>query len=276
MSSSSRETKIINKYAAFAIGVVFVGSSLQMETLSYSALFFCLGIIYWGMAIWLGISSISDDSREESDKTFDDLANAKSTVSRKTHKRIILSGPAGSGKDYLKEGFAEMGIPVEVSYTTRPMREGEVPGKSYFYINEPHFKHLQAQNKFYEAVEFNGAHYGTLRESWETSLLFIMTPSGIAHITEEDREDCIIVYLNIPEYVRRERMEKRSDAGFDKIERRIQADEADFKGFEADFTTDNPNFDREFVIRTVLKAADKRTIKEVLEGTAASDSKLVF
>lgn len=176
---------------------------------------------------------------------------------RDNFKRIILAGAAGSGKDYLRDKLEERGFPVDISVTTRPMRDGEIPGETYHYIGVDHFKQLENRGKLYESVEFNGAHYGTLRQTWENSLIFIMTPSGIEHITESDREDCVIVYLNIEEKVRRERMSKRSDNGFDKIERRVKADNEDFKDFlpEVNIVITDPLFDAESTIQDILDMA---------------------
>ena len=54
--------------------------------------------------------------------------------------------------------------------------------------------------------------------------------------------DCIVVYFDIPLEVRRERLKKRSD--WDSVERRIAADEADFKGFEDyDVIVKDPMYD---------------------------------
>lgn len=173
------------------------------------------------------------------------------------YKRIILAGPAGSGKDYLRDKFHELGYIVDVSYTTRPQRDGEKPGYTYQYVSKDHFKHLKNKGFFYETVDFNRASYGTLNSGWKNSDVFIMTPSGISQISEQDRENCIIVYFKIDEDIRRKRMLKRSDNGFDKIERRIEADNKDFKGFlpKADIVITDPLFDSNNAIKDILLMA---------------------
>ena len=45
------------------------------------------------------------------------------------NKRIIIVGPAAAGKDHLKKKFKERGFELDVSYTTREPREGEVDGR---------------------------------------------------------------------------------------------------------------------------------------------------
>lgn len=170
-------------------------------------------------------------------------------------KRIILAGAAGSGKDYLKNRCKEAGLSVDVSLTTRPMREGEIEGLTYQYVSDEEFERIKKIRGFYEFVEFNSAKYGTLAEGWENSDVFIMTPSGISQINRKDRKNCYIVYLDIDEEVRRERMVKRLDNGFDDIERRIKADNEDFEGFEnkAHMIITDPFFDANVVIAELLK-----------------------
>jgi guanylate kinase len=156
-------------------------------------------------------------------------------------KRIILCGAAGSGKDYMRDKFVAKGFKPDVSVTTRPMREGEVNGKTYHYIDKILYSSLHDNGMLYEAVEFNGWKYGTLLKSWQESDIFIMTPSGISQIKPEERKECFIIYLDIPEPIRRERVAKRSDA--DSVERRIEADRKDFAGFmDYDMRITDPNF----------------------------------
>lgn len=148
-------------------------------------------------------------------------------------KKIILVGKAGSGKDFFRD-FLKGREPLDVSYTTRPKRIGEIEGYTYNYISKEEFLKMKKEGKFLEAVNFNNWWYGTSNTNWDSSTVFIMTPSGTKHIPKEDRDNCIIIYFDIPIEIRRKRLSKRSDS--DKVERRILADEEDFKNFK-DFNT---------------------------------------
>jgi guanylate kinase len=181
-------------------------------------------------------------------------------------KRIILAGHAASGKDYLAEHFVKEGYRKDVSLTTRPIRDGEVPGETYHYVSKDEFISAVANNKFYEHVEFNGWMYGTLMDDWMNADVFIMTPSGIETIKPEDRKDCIIVYIEIPEEVRRQRMDFRSDS--DTTERRLKADRMDFAGFiDYDYRINDPNFNPSTWIDLLVKAADSEASIEELTNT---------
>lgn len=50
-------------------------------------------------------------------------------------KLITITGSSGVGKDTIAHILSEMtGIPVIVSYTTRPMRDGEADGREHWFV----------------------------------------------------------------------------------------------------------------------------------------------
>ena len=147
------------------------------------------------------------------------------------NKRVIIVGKGGSGKDHLRKSLSEMGYKYCVSHTSRPSREGEEDGVDYFFVSigevsDPDF----LEKNFYEWVTFNGWFYGTSVSEFKQSDLLIMTPSGVEKLRHEDRKDSHIIYLDIPEVVRRQRLLSRRDA--DHVERRLAADQADFLNFD--------------------------------------------
>lgn len=167
-------------------------------------------------------------------------------------KRIILVGAGASGKDYFRNYLNNLEEKLDVSYTTRPSRKGEVVGYTYNYISEEDFLDLRASGFFLEAVEFNGWHYGTSLANWSSKSVFIMTPSGTKHIPASDRKNCIFVYFDMPINIRKKRLAKRSDA--DSADRRIKADEEDFKDFkDFDIRVTNPFYDAEQLYKTIME-----------------------
>lgn len=145
--------------------------------------------------------------------------------------RIILVGKAASGKDHLRKKFEGRGFKYAVSYTTRPPRPHEQNGKDYLFISEQDFQKMIDQDEWYEWVSFNGWKYGTSKEQFEDYDLFIMTPSGLSHVTEEERKKSFVIYLDIDQEKRRKRLSERVMPG-DSVERRIEADDQDFKDFK--------------------------------------------
>ena len=160
----------------------------------------------------------------------------------RNHKRIILVGKAASGKDHLRKRFESRGFKYAVSYTTRPPREGEIDGKDYIFLTDEEAKVLIESGFFYEYVIFNGWVYGTSVTQFYTDDLFIMTPAGISHIKPEDRLTSFIIYTDIDIETREIRLKMRYMPG-DSLERRIDADELDFTGFnDYDLRITNEDF----------------------------------
>lgn len=158
------------------------------------------------------------------------------------HKRIILVGRAASGKDYIRKKFEAQGFRYAVSYTTRPPREGEIDGVDYIFISQAEAQEMIKNDEFYEYVEFNGWIYGTSRDQFDEDDVFIMTPTGLSHVDEDSRKKSFVIFIDINEEIRRERMANRNMPG-DSVDRRIEADRKDFENFtNYDIRITNPDF----------------------------------
>jgi guanylate kinase len=170
-------------------------------------------------------------------------------------KRVILVGHGASGKDHARKILQKvLRMPYQVSYTTRPPREGEEDGKDYFFISEEQFNKMAASDQWYEYVTFNGWHYGTTKEQFYTDgSVFIMTPTGLSHLTPKDRADSLVFFFNIDEEIRRERMSQRV-GNADSVERRLEADRKDFHNFtDWDEQIKNPGFELADVAHSIRK-----------------------
>ena len=81
---------------------------------------------------------------------------------------FVLMGPTGSGKttfcNRLLSEFSET-LHYSVSATSRPIREGEVSGKSYHFLNRAEFLERAGAGEFFEWEETHGNLYGTLRST---------------------------------------------------------------------------------------------------------------
>ncbi|WP_345988057.1 guanylate kinase [Sulfurimonas sp. HSL1-2] len=76
---------------------------------------------------------------------------------------LVLSGPSGAGKSSLIKKVAEAIGPhyFSISTTTRPMREGEVDGVHYHFVDEASFKRDIDEENFLEYAVVHGNYYGT-------------------------------------------------------------------------------------------------------------------
>ncbi|OYT69618.1 MAG: guanylate kinase [Armatimonadetes bacterium JP3_11] len=83
---------------------------------------------------------------------------------------IVLSGPAGVGKDTLIEQWQLVAPNVRrlVTYTTRPQAINERHGLDYYFVTEAEFHALREEGAFLEYAEVHGNWYGTPRREMES------------------------------------------------------------------------------------------------------------
>ncbi len=93
-------------------------------------------------------------------------AATEEPVNRIRGDLIVITGPSGVGKGTLVERVIERvdHLKQSVSVTTRPMREGEKEGQSYFFRTREQFDDMVAKGEFMEWAEFAGQLYGTPRD----------------------------------------------------------------------------------------------------------------
>lgn len=166
-------------------------------------------------------------------------------------EKMIITGPSGSGKDYLRKELMKLGLKYSPKFTTRPQREKEVNGQDYDFIDHNSYIELNEQKKLKTFQKFiiNGVDwfYGITNENWNNNQLFIMTPEEIAQISENELKSCFIVYLNIDENTRHTRLLERKDSN-DSIDRRIKADTKDFENFKRyDLSITDPEFEAQWI-----------------------------
>ena len=173
-------------------------------------------------------------------------------------KRIVLAGHAASGKDHARKSLEELGLTYGISYTSRMPREGEVNGVDYNFLTRNQFQRQSHANFWYEYVEFNGWYYGTSNEQFlGGNEIFIMTPHGISLIKPEDRKETLVIFFNVPEDIREDRLQDRGDTA-DSNERRMKADSNDFSQYtDWDVQISDPNFNlKELIDHESFKAIE--------------------
>ena len=156
--------------------------------------------------------------------------------------KIVLVGKAASGKDYLRKRLMDKGLRYGISYTTRDPRPGEVHGQDYYYTSVEEFLKLVDAGKIIEYQIFNNWYYGISIDEFNASDIMIMNAEAVEMLPEEVRNQCTVIYLDIPIEVRRERLMSRSDQQ-DPMEGRIQLDEQQYASFiDYDIRITNPDF----------------------------------
>lgn len=75
---------------------------------------------------------------------------------------LIICAPSGAGKTTLtKKLCAEFPLSFSISCTTRPMREGEIEGKDYFFLSKEEFIQKKEAREFAEWAIVHDYYYGT-------------------------------------------------------------------------------------------------------------------
>ena len=157
--------------------------------------------------------------------------------------RIIIVGPTCSGKNFLRQKFVDKGFTHDVSYTTRKPRDGEFDGIDYYFLCRDDFDEMIDKGKLYEHVQYDYTYYGTGLVEWNSRDIFIMETKGVSKISQEDRKNCLIIYINPPVSVRINRMKNDRDWNTQKINERLEIDEVNFKNFvDYDMLLNNPDF----------------------------------
>jgi guanylate kinase len=169
-------------------------------------------------------------------------------------EKLIILGASGSGKDFLLRELIKKGLSYSPKFTTRPKRSLEREGIDYNYIsNDKFIKMKDNEVKVYQSFPIGDEiwYYGITKENFNNNQVFIMTPHELSQLSEIDRVGTFIVYLDIPEDIRRKRISNRNDNN-DSVERRIRSDELDFKGFNTyDLKITDPEFDADSVYELI-------------------------
>lgn len=166
-------------------------------------------------------------------------------------EKIVIVGKSGSGKDHLLRGLIKKELRYQPKITTRPKRKLERQGIEYNFLSNENFNQMleSKEIKVYQNFIINGNdwYYSISNQNFEDNQLFIMTPHEISTLSKEDRKRCFVVYLDIDESVRRSRITRRNDDN-DSINRRIEADEVDFKYFnDYDLKITDPDFETDMI-----------------------------
>lgn len=134
---------------------------------------------------------------------------------------VILSGVAGAGKDTIKKELIKRMKNVESlpSYTSRPKRNGDIPGQTYNFVSKEKFEEMIKNDEFYEYDIHHNHYYGTskklLNEKIKNGKIIVkdIDVNGTEHLIEMLGKDTKIVtiFLRVPKEELKKRLEERVD-----------------------------------------------------------------
>ena len=156
---------------------------------------------------------------------------------------LILNGKSSSGKDsILRKLVSDYDYLPLISCTTRKMREHEVDGKDYWFIDNWAFKSMIENNRLIEYRSYNTLVNG-IKDIWFYGLskseldriypnqkyVVILDIQGTQSLLDYYGKDkCEVIYVDCPSEIRKERAMKRGSFDLTEWERRSKCDEVDF------------------------------------------------
>lgn len=144
---------------------------------------------------------------------------------------IVIVGESGSGKSSIEKQLVNLGYRKLLTYTTRPMREEDIDGKTYNFITNKHFNEMKNKGLFAETAEYNGWQYGTAKIDCTDDKIAVLTPHGLRQLKKNSDLNILSFYIDVP---RRSRLIKILERGDDIEEayRRNLSDVGQFDGIE--------------------------------------------
>jgi guanylate kinase len=168
----------------------------------------------------------------------------------------VLSGPSGVGKDSVIEMIRARApwVWLSVSLTTRRIRDTEIDGVHYHFVDRPEFLRLAESGQLLEWAEFAGNLYGTPRGPVQERLTV-----GNAILLKIDLQGARQVRLAMPEA----RLVFLAPPSWDELKRRLigrGTDDAETIRHRLEHAQEElaaePEFDMTIVNHTVEQAAD--------------------
>jgi guanylate kinase len=155
-----------------------------------------------------------------------------STVTGDRGVLVIVSSPSGAGKTTLTRRLLkefEGQLEFSVSYTTRPMRPGEVNGRDYWFVTVEEFERMVERGEFAEhAFVFNNR-YGTAQAPIDAALaggrdvIFDVDWQGGKALSGRWPDDSLKVFILPPSIEALElRLRQRATDAPEVIERRLR------------------------------------------------------
>lgn len=177
-------------------------------------------------------------------------------------KIFCLIGKTSSGKDTIaKHLLNEFDFKSIILFTTRPIRDGEVDGREYHFVNEEELSRLEQDGKVIEKRVYQTAHgpwtYATIDSQIDlenNNYLTLNTLEGYKKLREYYGKDIVVpIYIWVDLSTRLDRAfireEKEEKPKYKELCRRFIEDEKDFSDnnlFIAEILEENKFYNKDF------------------------------
>lgn len=186
---------------------------------------------------------------------------------------FVLSSPSGAGKTTISRKLleADSEIRMSVSFTTRPIRPGEVDGKDYHFTSQTNFDRMKEAGEFLESAEVFGNRYGTPKAEIVAGLeagqdfLFDIDWQGTQQLHQRMGADVVPVFLLPPSLAElRRRLTSRGTDSEEVIAERMARAQSEISHWDGyDYVLINDDVDACFVqVQKILAAERKRRSRQ--------------
>lgn len=164
----------------------------------------------------------------------------------RNNKLFCILGKSSSGKTtILNDVLSKLDIPVLLSNTTRPPRNGEIDGVDYNFVDMHTF---DEDYKLENILEYDCFRIDSLKQTWVyytkksdlllpiTSQIKIVSPTGLAQLmsNKELRDNIVSIYIDCPDRLRKKRYLTRCTSP-DSMNERFARDEKAFQHLFTDY-----------------------------------------
>ena len=155
----------------------------------------------------------------------------------------ILVGQSASGKDtILRKLVSDYDYQSFISCTTRPIRENEIDGRDYWFVDKWAFESMIDNNRVVEYRTYNTLVKG-VQDTWfyglskseidrmydNQSYVVVLDLQGAKSLIDYVGKDkCEVIYIDCLSEIRKERAMKRGSFDLTEWKRRSKCDEIDF------------------------------------------------
>jgi guanylate kinase len=154
---------------------------------------------------------------------------------------FCLIGASGSGKDTIFSEVLKKNIATPiVTYTTRPIREGETDGKEYHFVTETEYQGFKKSNKIIEERSYNTKHGvwryfvaddGQIDEKSDNKYIIIDSLEGAVSLVQKYGFRVRVIHITLDDEIRLMRCierEKKGKKDYVELCRRFFHDAEDF------------------------------------------------
>ena len=172
-------------------------------------------------------------------------------------KIYVILGKSASGKDTIYQKILSMcDLTPIVYYTTRPIRNGEVHGRDYYYVDEQYIRAAETKGNLIERREYDTIQgiwtYATINDgqfSSEKDGIIVLPPKAYFSFIDYFGENKIQpIYIHVPDGIRLRRSIKRDELqdvpNYEETCRRFLSDAQDFRSLNIENKFLNDDVDR--------------------------------